>query len=809
MIMRNIIYLLLLVSISSRLIQLQKKHFQKFTWIRNLFTNKNKKNQVVQSGISKHIENIAIPSSIQLHQGNTTTAYRPFTHWNMARKISKKANFYSPLHNNQTSVAAQNSVSTTQAPVYFISEEICQNSIGHIIDLLAQASTKPNSKIIFAPKVLPMILAKLPSNLSVLEDSEANNALQASTSNYNSSTPQIIERISNNLSLQTPKLKYKLERLLKQNTTQSIQIQFCHKMTEKINTVIQNNTEKNSASLVKTSVGNSNKQKYSSKNNNNSLWINPRIIQHLVIYFLNEYKTYSSIEPEKTTSALTTTKTAEYNTMTPSPKNTTAQYISQNQEITYYITEKICSSPVQKIIELLTQATEQPHSKIILAPRVLPMILSKIATTLFAETDKRISMQASLLLWNNKAAIATTEQHRDSSTLNYAFGGFKLEKLMQENLSKSIELTLPRQLPRPLERLSSTLSKKASVETLTIANETLSKKDSNTFWVEPAILQQLAEYLIRNSKIIQNPHQTDTANSHDRVAFETAEDTTNQSGRIGGDTGDTHREYTNSYADSATAADNTGTRASHHNNYGSIGSSSTSNTGTNSNNNGSNTNSGGGSRVTMQQPIVTRNENNNDNTVEVELLAIFDKFSYKNGYCTPMCYDAIITDLDDNNTITSDHISDHIDRLMQKTCENQKRHLNSFDINITSDDILAAKETATLTKKAVDDSNNYTVEIQENISLHCDVYNKIQKVSTSWKGDNEAEEAGRKAMRWYLATHTVNRDSKIPIDSKNNAFVTAAKEEGMKILREKFSLNDESIFVCSGTENRQEQRPAI
>ena len=81
---------------------------------------------------------------------------------------------------------------------------------------------------------------------------------------------------------------------------------------------------------------------------------------------------------------------------------------------------------------------------------------------------------------------------------------------------------------------------------------------------------------------------------------------------------------------------------------------------------------------------------------------------------------------------------------MQKTCENQKRHLNSFDINITSDDILVVKETATLTKKAVDDSNNYTVEIQENISLHCDVNNKIQKVSTSWKGDNEAEEAGRK-----------------------------------------------------------------
>ncbi|MEC8383655.1 MAG: hypothetical protein VXZ73_04345, partial [Pseudomonadota bacterium] len=145
---------------------------------------------------------------------------------------------------------------------------------------------------------------------------------------------------------------------------------------------------------------------------------------------------------------------------------------------------------------------------------------------------------------------------------------------------------------------------------------------------------------------------------------------------------------------------------------------------------------------------------------------------------------------------------DHI----TKKCGIQLRGFDDWKISLES-----------MKKNSTSSNGNYAIQIENNTTLHCNNQDKIHKVSTSWATNDmeAAKEAGKKAMQWYLATHSSpdqikrwQRGITIPITSDNQHFIDAAKAEGQRLLKEKFpnyNLGQAEVFTTRLTKPNKNQ----
>ncbi|MEC8977749.1 MAG: hypothetical protein VYC40_02410 [Pseudomonadota bacterium] len=208
------------------------------------------------------------------------------------------------------------------------------------------------------------------------------------------------------------------------------------------------------------------------------------------------------------------------------------------------------------------------------------------------------------------------------------------------------------------------------------------------------------------------------------------------------------------------------------------------------------------------------NSGSDDRQIESAYLSAIREKSLKNGFFPITAWEGVdslqqyrnLTDdfkqAQKNNIIREDfdHIKDECHIQLNDFVEWQT-HLESIQKDSTSS------------------NENYAIQIENDTTLHCNNQDKIQKVSTSWATNDHdaAKEAGRKAMRWYFATHNnpeeikrLQQGGKIPITSDNKDFIDAAKEEGQRLLNEKFSghnLEQADVFTTRLTQPNRRQAP--
>ena len=208
------------------------------------------------------------------------------------------------------------------------------------------------------------------------------------------------------------------------------------------------------------------------------------------------------------------------------------------------------------------------------------------------------------------------------------------------------------------------------------------------------------------------------------------------------------------------------------------------------------------------------NSGSDDRQIESAYLSAIREKSLKNGFFPITAWEGVDSlqqyrNLPDvfkqaqkNNIIREDfdHIKDEC-HIQLNDFDEWQTHLESIQKNSTSQ------------------NGNYAIQIENDTTLHCNNQDKIQKVSTSWATNDHdaAKEAGRKAMRWYFATHNnpeeirrLQQGGKIPITSDNKDFIDAAKAEGQRLLDEKFSehnLEQADVFTTRHTPPNKGQAP--